>query len=100
MRIGVPSSRSEPKASASAVPQSSGSAPSAIFARRASCWTILGFRWKPGGTVVSTRPIRASVSRATPVSISTTTPSPWAAGAAGGRGALAPPALAAASAAS
>ncbi len=71
-RTGVPSRTSEPKASASAVPQSSGRAPSAIFARRASCWTILGLRRKPAGTVVSARPIAASVSRATPVSISTT----------------------------
>ena len=76
IRMGVPSRRSEPNASASAVPQSSGAAPSAIFARRASCWTILGLMWNPAGTVAMARPIRASTSRETPVSSSTTSPSP------------------------
>ena len=62
--MGVPSRRIEPKARPSAVAQSSGSEPSAIFARRASCWTILGFRLKPAGTVVRARPIgRASRGR-------------------------------------
>ena len=66
-RMRRPSQQRVPKASASAMPQSSGRAPRAISARASSSLATLGWTAKPCGTSESAAPIRASRSAATAV---------------------------------